>query len=69
MLERDNGCNHNVTRGTRIEPYRQMTRHETTKQITESPVPSHNIKNWNLWRCQPPPKWKRKQQIEEEPVN
>jgi hypothetical protein len=27
-----------------------------------------NIKNWTLWRGRPPPKRKRKQQIEEERV-
>jgi hypothetical protein len=27
-----------------------------------------NIKNWTLWRGRPPPKRKRKQWIEEEPV-
>jgi hypothetical protein len=54
MLRRDTGINRNVTRGTRIKPYRKMTRHETVKRITESPVPSQNIKNWTLWRGRPP---------------
>jgi hypothetical protein len=67
-LGRDNGRNRNVTRGTRIEPYRKMTGHETAMRITESPVPSQNIKNWTLWRGGHSPKRKRKQRIEEEPV-
>jgi hypothetical protein len=67
-LGRDNGRNRNVTRGTRIEPYRKMTGHEMVKQITESPVPSQNVKTWTLWRGRPPPKRKRKQRIEEEPI-
>jgi hypothetical protein len=58
-LGRDNRRNCNVTRGTRIEPYRKMTGHETAKRITESPVPSQNIKNWTLWRGRPPPKRKK----------
>jgi hypothetical protein len=35
-LERDNGHNHTVTRGTRIEPYRKMTRLEIAKRIVGS---------------------------------
>jgi hypothetical protein len=31
MLERDNGHNRNVTRGTRFEPYRKMTGLEIAK--------------------------------------
>jgi hypothetical protein len=32
-LGRDNGRNRNVTRRTRIEPYRKMTGHEIAKQF------------------------------------
>jgi hypothetical protein len=53
-LGRDNGRNHNVTRGTRNE----MTGHETAKRIIEPPVPSQNIENRTPWRGRPPPKRK-----------
>jgi hypothetical protein len=57
-------------RGTRIETYRKTTGRETVKRITESPVPSQNIKNWTLSRGRNPPKRKRKMKrlIEEKPV-
>jgi hypothetical protein len=58
-LGRDNGRNHNVTRGTRIEAYGKMTGHETAKRIIEPPIPSQNIENWTPWRGRPPPKRKK----------
>jgi hypothetical protein len=36
MLERDNGRNRNITRGTRIEPYRKMTGLEIARRIVRS---------------------------------
>jgi hypothetical protein len=59
-LGRDNGRNHYVTRGKRIETYKKMTGHGTAKRITEPPVPSQNIENWILWRGRPLQNEKRK---------
>jgi hypothetical protein len=58
-LGRDNRCNHNVTRGTRIEAYKKMTGQETAKRIIEPHVPSQNFENWTPWRGRPPPKQKK----------
>jgi hypothetical protein len=58
-LGRDNGDNHNVTRGTRIEAYGKITGHETTKRIIEPLVPSQNIENWTPWRGLPHQKRKK----------
>jgi hypothetical protein len=41
---------------------------KTAKQIAGSSVGLQQNKNWTLWRGRPPPKRKREQQLEEEPV-
>jgi hypothetical protein len=58
-LERDNGRNRNVTRGTRTEPYRKMAGLEIAKRIVGSSDSIRPDKDWNLWRGRPLPKMEK----------
>jgi hypothetical protein len=48
--------------------FRKTTRLESAKRIARSTVGIQKIRNWTLWRGRPLPKWKTKQQVEQEPV-
>jgi hypothetical protein len=60
--------NRNVTRGTRIEPYRKMTGLEIAKRTVRSSDSLRPDKDRNLWRGRPPPKQKKRLEAEEELV-
>jgi hypothetical protein len=48
--------------------FSKTMRLEIAKQIARSTVGMQKIKCWTLWRGQPPPKWEKKLQVEQELV-
>jgi hypothetical protein len=50
------------------EAFRKTTRLRIAKRSAESPVALQMMKKWALWRGRPPPKRKKEQEAEEEPV-
>jgi hypothetical protein len=48
--------------------YRKTNGLEIVKRIGRSPVRLQKMMDWMLWRGRPPLKWRKKLQIEQEPV-
>jgi hypothetical protein len=51
------------------EIFRKSRKLEVAKQTARSTVEMQKMKDWTLWRGRPPPKRKKKLQIQEEPDN
>jgi hypothetical protein len=47
--------------------FRKTTKLEIAKRIARSAAGMRKMKGWTLSRDQPPPKWKKKRHMEEEP--
>jgi hypothetical protein len=60
---------HLGSEGTINKKLYEIFRGRIAKQIVGTPSGLRKIRKWTLWRGRPPPKWKRKLQIQEEQDN
>jgi hypothetical protein len=59
---------HQGIEGIRKKDIYEIFRQKIMEHVVGTSGGLPKMKNWNLWRGRPPPKRKRKQRIDEEPV-